>query len=133
MRVICRQCGSTMQYQGLGPTPATGAALEFACACSSGIFLVVNSGESMLVKSMGVKLGGSEGPPFELAQMAAATPAEKGIPWSSTAWERVQRIPESVRPMVIRAVAGFAQGNSHREITESVLDEFKSTKGYMGG
>lgn len=133
MKVICRQCGSTMQYQGLGPSPSTGAALEFACACTSGIFLMVNGGEAMLVKSMGVKLGASEGPPFELAQMAAAAPAEKGIPWSPHAWERVQRIPESVRPMVIRAVASFAQGNRLPEITETVLDEFKSSKGYMGG
>lgn len=138
MRVICRQCGSTMQYQGLGPSPTKGAALEFACPCSSGIFLEVNEGESMLVKSMGVKLGPADaGPPFELARMASAahdpTPApdRQGVPWTATAWERAQRIPESVRPMVIRAVAGYAESNGYTEITETVLDGFKASKGYM--
>ena len=133
MRVICRQCGSTMQYQGLGPSPESGAALEFACPCSAGIFLVVNSGEAMLVKSMGVKLGSGEaGPPFELANMSASTPAAGGLPWSSAAWERAQKIPETVRPMVIRAVVSFAENKSAKEITEQVLDDFKSSKGYMG-
>lgn len=144
MRVICRQCGSTMEYQGLGSPPSKvaaaapkGAALEFACPCSAGIFLVVNQGEAMLVKSMGVKLGPEEaGPPFELAQMAFASPApapgNQGLPWSPSAWERAQKIPDSVRPMVIRAVASYAASNGFPEITESVLDGFKSSKGYMG-
>lgn len=134
MRVICRQCGSTMRYQGLGPSPEEGAALEFACHCASGIFLVVNSGEAMLVKSMGVKLGaGESGPPFELARISASPPpSDAGPAWTSAAWARAQKIPETVRPMVIRAVTRFAESKGAREISETVLDEFKSSKGYMG-
>ena len=127
-----------MKFLGLGSPSETGTALEFGCPCSAGVFLAVNSGEAMLVKAMGVKLGPAEGPPFELAQMAAGAPAEslpvgKDITWSQPAWDRAQRIPETVRHMVIRSVTSFAQGNGHREITEAVLDEFKTSKGYMGG
>lgn len=130
MRIICRQCGSTMEFLGPGTAPSQGAALEFSCPCSAGIFLVVNQGEATLVKSMGVKLGPAEkGPPFELARMATAAPPQAGLPWSPPAWERAQRIPEAVRPMVIRAVAGFAAEKGCAEITEAVLDAFKSTRG----
>lgn len=133
MRVICRQCGSKMEYQGLGTSPSDGAALEFACPCSAGIFLVVNQGEATLVKSMGVKLGpGDAGPPFELARMATPAAQEAGLPWSPKAWERAQRIPDSVRPMVIRSVARFAAEKGCAEISESILEEFKSSHGYMG-
>jgi hypothetical protein len=133
MRIFCRQCGSSMRYVGLGtaPGPAQSAGLEFACGCS-GIFMVVNGGEAMLVKSMGVKLGPETGPPFELAQLASAAPRQDGVPWSPAAWERAQRIPESVRSMIIRAVAGFAESQGRAEITEAVLEEFKSSQGLPG-
>ncbi len=132
MRIICRKCGSTMQYQGLGPSPDKGAALEFSCPCTAGIFLVVNEGEAMLVKSMGIKLAPGEAePPFELARLSNPPPAG-GLPWSPGAWERAQKIPETVRPMVIRAVVSFAESKSASEVSEKILDEFKSSKGYMG-
>ena len=54
------------------------------------------------------------------------TPAPKGaVQWTSAALERLQRIPDFVRPMAKTGIEQYARERGLSEIDEGVLDHAK--------
>jgi hypothetical protein len=128
------------------PPDAGSLSVVFRCpSCEREIAMLTNPYETEVVGSLGVKIGdgekageapaegeaGASKCPF--AAMAremgltgghdSATPAE--MAWTASARERLQNIPEFVRPMAKTGIERFARDNGHAQIDEAVLDEAK--------
>lgn len=105
--------------------------------------MVTSPFETERVGSLGVKIGGkpldATGAPstgekkYPFAGPVARATSEKArateqfdaIPWTSNALERLQNIPEFVRPMAKQGIEKMAIEHDHAEITEEVLDQAK--------
>ena len=118
--------------------------------------MVTNPGETQLVSALGVKIGGrtTAPEPFELTretlkESAAEEPAKSststggGCPfssvlssmeegeavkakWSDEALERMERVPDFVRPMVKGGIEAYAAMKGYQIITPAVIEESKS-------
>lgn len=127
--------------------------------CGSRVSMVTNPGETQLVSALGVKIGGrtTAPEPFELtratlkesAMEKPASPATStggGCPfssvlssmeagssvktrWSDEALERMERIPDFVRPMVKGGIEAYAAKKGYQVITPAVIEESKSALG----
>jgi len=124
--------------------------------CGSRFSMVTNPGETQLVSALGVKIGGrtTAPEPFELTrgtlkESAAEEPAKSttstsgGCPfssvlssmdegksakakWSDEALERMERVPDFVRPMVKGGIEAYAAMKGYQVITPAVIEESKS-------
>ncbi len=131
MKYLCRACETYMEYESHEALDEGSLGIAFGCtSCGSRFMMITNPGETMLVQSLGVKLGGAPLPPEPL-ELTRATLAECEGDTGSPTWEegariRIERAPEFVRPMAIKAVEQFAVERGHTLITEVVLDEYKA-------
>lgn len=194
MKFVCLNCETYMNFQKV-EQPAEGSlGVFFGCpSCGSKFSMVTNPGETQMVSSLGVKLGGRQAPaePFEMTrgtlkdeaksgmgQMAAylnekigagqsAKPAESqsqpgGGPkegeksggscpfaavvaqmgmgsggktaeagqaeftWTPDAKERLERLPSFVKPMVQGSVESYARRQGLTTISLQVMDDAKS-------
>lgn len=132
--------------------------------CGSRFSMVTNPGETQLVSALGVKIGGrtTAPEPFELTrgtlkESAAEEPVKSttstsgGCPfssvlssmdegksakakWSDEALERIERVPDFVRPMVKGGIEAYAAMKGYQVITPAVIEESKSlTSSTSGG
>jgi len=132
--------------------------------CGSRFSMVTNPGETQLVSALGVKIGGrtTAPEPFELTrgtlkESAAEEPAKSTTStsgscpfssvlssmdegksakakWSDEALERMERIPDFVRPMVKGGIEAYAAMKGYQVITPAVIEESKSlTSSASGG
>ncbi|CAI4030204.1 hypothetical protein DNFV4_00631 [Nitrospira tepida] len=195
MKFVCLNCETYMTFQKV-EQPAEGSlGVFFGCpACGAKFSMVTNPGETQMVSSLGVKLGGRPAPaePFEMTrgtlkeeakagmgQMAAylnekiqagqpahqeahpkpaasaspkegeksggscpfaavvaqmgmgsgSKPAEtapSGLTWTPDATERLERLPSFVKPMVQASVEAYARRHGYASITLQVMDDAKS-------
>ena len=63
--------------------------------------------------------------------MLSGGPGQKaaGLTWSAEADERIQRIPDFLRPMIKAGIESYASKMGYRVITPAVMDESKNAKG----
>ena len=129
--------------------------------CATRFAMVTNPGETQLVGALGVKIGGrtTEPEPFELTRgtlkesavdpLAAAKASDAGscpfssmlssmdngtkttAKWSEEALERMERIPDFVRPMIKGGIEAYAARKGYQVITPGVIDESKDDMGGM--
>ncbi|MEX5212874.1 MAG: PCP reductase family protein [Nitrospiraceae bacterium] len=195
MKFVCLNCETYMTFQKV-EQPAEGSlGVFFGCpACGAKFSMVTNPGETQMVSSLGVKLGGRPAPaePFEMTrgtlkeeakagmgQMAtylnekiqagqpahqaahpkpstSASPKEgeksggscpfaavvaqmgmgsgnkqaeaapSGLSWTPDATERLERLPSFVKPMVQASVEAYAKRHGFASITLQVMDDAKS-------
>ncbi|GKS56787.1 hypothetical protein YTPLAS18_03140 [Nitrospira sp.] len=194
MKFVCLNCETYMNFQKV-EQPAEGSlGVFFGCpSCGAKFSMVTNPGETQMVSSLGVKLGGRQAPvePFEMTrgtlkdeaksgmgQMAAylnekigagqsSKPVESpsipgGVPkegeksggscpfaavvaqmgmgssgkvdepgkadftWTPDAKERLERLPSFVKPMVQASVESYARRQSLTTISLQVMDDAKS-------
>jgi hypothetical protein len=195
MKFVCLNCETYMTFQKV-EQPAEGSlGVFFGCpACGAKFSMVTNPGETQMVSSLGVKLGGRPAPaePFEMTrgtlkeeaqagmgEMAAylnqkiqagqpaaqaahpkphasASPKEgeksggscpfaavvaqmgmgsgskqaetapSGLTWTPDATERLERLPSFVKPMVQASVEAYARRHGYGSITLQVMDDAKS-------
>ena len=52
-----------------------------------------------------------------------------GLTWSAEAEERIQKVPDFLRPMIKAGVESYAAKTGYRVITPAVMDESKNAKG----
>jgi hypothetical protein len=52
-----------------------------------------------------------------------------GLTWTAEADERIQRIPDFIRPMIKAGIESFATKMGYRVVTPAVMDESKNAKG----
>lgn len=154
MKFFCLACEHYMSFDGTENLDRGALGVFFRCPrCRSRFAMVTNSGETQLVTSLGVRLGGAtEGPaPLEFTRSSLATspgngtaghggcPFAKAAPaaeassgpavalrWTPEAETRMSRVPDFVRPMARQAVERLARERGLAEVTVELLDEVKS-------
>ncbi len=187
MKFVCLNCETYMNFEKVEKPGEGTLGVFFGCpSCNAKFSMVTNPGETQMVSSLGVKLGGRtvEAEPFEMtkgtlkaettpipgqmaaylnekiqggqhaATVAAATtdtPGEKpssGCPfsamvaemgltnsgkpgpseftWTPDAKEKLDRLPAFVKPMVQASVEGYARKNGFKSITLQVMDDSKN-------
>ena len=158
MKFFCLACERYMSFEASERLERGPLYVTFRCAtCRSRFAMVTNVGETQLLTSLGVQLGGravepspldftrsslasqarngtaaSGGCPFAKAAPPAealAEPAEH-LRWSPEAEARIVRVPDFVRPMARQAVERLARERGLPEVTADLMDEAKST--FMG-
>jgi hypothetical protein len=153
------RCEDFMLFQKSENVSEGSLGVMFECPkCGSRFSMVTNPGETSLVNALGVKIGGrTQAPvPFELTRDTLKEPVEAqakaetgsggscpfsamltggagqkaaGLTWTAEADERIQRIPDFIRPMIKAGIESFANKMGYRVVTPAVMDESKNAKG----
>ncbi|MGQ0556057.1 MAG: PCP reductase family protein [Nitrospiraceae bacterium] len=188
MKFVCLNCETYMNFEKVEKPGEGTLGVFFGCpSCNAKFSMVTNPGETQMVSSLGVKLGGRtvEAEPFEmtkgtlkaeatpaLGQMAAylnekiqggqpavsaaaASPAKapekaSGCPfsamvaemgltnsgkpangaseftWTADAKEKLDRLPAFVKPMVQGSVETYARKQGFKTISLQVMDDSKN-------
>ena len=136
--------------------------VNFVCpSCEWGVTLLTNPQETQMVRSLGVKIGGSTVPPKPMemlqthlagqrtAPVAAQAPtsgsacpfsalvqdtfeepeAPAALLWSTEATERLERVPEFIRPMARKGIETYAREQGAAEITPTLME---AARAHMG-
>ncbi|MEE8400586.1 MAG: PCP reductase family protein [Candidatus Hydrothermarchaeaceae archaeon] len=134
MKFLCEKCNEYMHYEDSKPEEGS-MRITFACSgCGNRISLITNPGETQLVHSLGVSIGGrkTKAQPLELTRttLRQKRKVEMEEPiWSGEASERIERIPSFARNMAKKAVEKFAKEKGYRKITPEVVEEAKKKMG----
>jgi len=67
--------------------------------------------------------------PFSAMLSGGAGQKTAGLTWSAEADERIQRVPDFLRPMIKAGIESYANKLGYRVITPAVMDESKNAKG----
>lgn len=185
MKFVCLNCETYMNFEKVEKPGEGSLGVFFGCpSCGAKFSMVTNPGETQMVSSLGVKLGGRTvaAEPFEMTrgtlkdeaqagsgqmaaylnekiqggQSVAASPAKAsekssgGCPfsamvsemgltssgkpthesrdftWTPDAKEKLDRLPAFVKPMVQSSVEAFARKQGYQTITLQVMDDSKS-------
>ena len=142
MKFLCVPCDQPMKIQTVTPPDRGSISVTYSCpACGYEMAMLTNPFETQLVSSLGVRVGpegaaasASDTPkcPFSGMVAAAETAAPEpttGMRWTDEAEERMQKVPEFVRPMAKTGIEKFAQEAGHAEVTVAVLEQAKSRFG----
>lgn len=160
MKFVCTECDEPMQFEQKGALDDDGSmSATFRCpSCEWGVTLLINPQETQVVRSLGVKIGGSTVPaqPMEMLQTHLARPSESmteagtasgsacpfsamvqdafnatpsDLRWSVEAEQRLERAPSFVRAMVRRGIEEFAREQGYAEVTPQVMDEARARTG----
>lgn len=186
MKFVCLNCETYMNFEKVEKPGEGSLGVFFGCpSCGAKFSMVTNPGETQMVSSLGVKLGGrtAAAEPFEMTrgtlkdeavagsgQMAAylnekiqggqpaampapsktagekpssgcpfsAMVAEMGLTssgkaqsgtdftWTADAKEKLDRLPAFVKPMVQSSVEAYARKQGYKTITLQVMDDSKN-------
>jgi len=188
MKFVCLNCETYMNFEKVEKPGEGTLGVFFGCpSCNAKFSMVTNPGETQMVSSLGVKLGGRtvEAEPFEMTKgtlkteatpapgqmaaylnekiqggqpavsIAAASPAKapekaSGCPfsamvaemgltnsgkpangaseftWTADAKEKLDRLPAFVKPIVQGSVETYARKQGFKTITLQVMDDSKN-------
>lgn len=145
MKFLCVECDEAMKLNQTRPPDAAGSlTVLFGCpSCGRSIAMLTNPWETEMVSSLGVKIGPDADPetaeaasrcPFsgmvkEMEEQRADPAAPAGPRWTAGALERLEGIPEFVRPMARQGVEHYASSNGYEVVDEKVLDEARQRFG----
>ena len=140
MKFLCVECDEAMSLTSSGPGDDGALTAVFECpACGRRTAMLTNVFETEVVQSLGVKVGSGTGEarcPFAAASAEPSAVAgssdsgSDGLPWSAAALERLEKIPDFVRPMARQGIEQWARSEGRPMVTEAVLDE---ARGRIGG
>ena len=190
MKFVCLNCETYMNFEKVEKPGEGSLGVFFGCpSCGAKFSMVTNTGETQMVSSLGVKLGGrtATAEPFEMTRgtlkdealagsgqmaaylnekiqggqpaTAASSPAKTGdkpssgcpfsamvaemgltsggkpanggaadseFTWSPDAKEKLDRLPAFVKPMVQSSVEAYARKQGYTTITLQVMDDSKN-------
>ncbi|MGQ0694788.1 MAG: PCP reductase family protein [Nitrospiraceae bacterium] len=192
MKFVCLNCETYMNFEKVEKPGEGSLGVFFGCpSCGAKFSMVTNQGETQMISSLGVKLGGRSAPaePFEMTRgtlkdatlagagqmeahlnekiqggqpvaRQAASPAEAGektsggcpfssmvaemglttgetpgsgitsasseFTWTADAKAKLDRLPAFVKPMVQGSVEAFARKQGYKTITLQVMDDSKN-------
>lgn len=149
MKFLCVSCDEPMKLTETASAGDGGSlSVQYQCpTCSQQIAMLTNPWETEMVQSLGVKIGPKEaegdektasgGCPF--AAMVGESEREKvleessasedGVSWTIAALERLEAIPEFVRPMAKQGVEHYAKSQGRTLVDETMLAEARSRFG----
>jgi hypothetical protein len=138
MKFLCVLCDQAMKLVEMAPPDRGALAIVYECPeCAHRIAMLTNPLETQVVTSLGVQIGPGQGDlakcPFSgMVQEMTGDAAGAGgsgdkpaVVWTSAALERLQKIPDFVRPMARSGIEKYAQDQGLAEIDEAVLDTAK--------
>ena len=135
MKFLCVLCDQPMKLVEMAPPDRGALAIVYECPeCAHRVAMLTNPLETQVVTSLGVQIGPGQGDvskcPFsgmvqEMTGGAAGADAKQAITWTTAALERLQRIPDFVRPMARSGIEKYAQDKGLAQIDETVLDHAK--------
>jgi hypothetical protein len=151
MKFLCVTCDEAMKLTETAAAGASGESLSvtFRCpSCEHRVAMLTNPWETEVVSSLGVKIG----PDGEARQAASRCPftgvvqeiqAEghsptpqpadptdaEGLSWTTVALERLENIPDFVRPMAKMGVEQYARSQGRTLVDEKILDEARQRFG----
>ena len=152
MKFLCVPCDSQMRLRATEESEPGSLAVVYECPeCGYEMAMLTNQHETDMVRSLGVRIGPAAAAaianpgqaasgqpsagrcPFSAmlggtAQPEAAAKPE-GPEWTPGALERLEGIPEMVRPMARAGIEMVARENGHQVIDEAVLAEARSRFG----
>lgn len=148
MKFLCVACDEPMKLQKTTPPDGGSLTVLYACpSCGQQTAMLTNPYETQLVQSLGVKIGPAGG---EAATGAASTGEEAGgcpfsgmlqemeerqrqkddgVTWTPEALERLEGIPEFVRPMAKQGIEHYAKSEGRSTIDGKTLDEARDRFG----
>jgi hypothetical protein len=188
MKFVCLNCETYMNFEKVEKPGEGSLGVFFACpSCNAKFSMVTNPGETQMVSSLGVKLGGrtETAAPFEMTRgtlkdealagagqmgaylnekiqggqpvTSAPSPAKAGeksssgcpfsamvaemgltnsgkpanggpaeFTWTPDAKEKLERLPAFVKPMVQGSVEAYARKHGFKSITLQVMDDSKN-------
>ena len=158
MKFLCVPCDSQMRLRVTEESEPGSLSVVYECPeCGYEMAMLTNQHETDMVRSLGVRIGpaaaaaiakpgmaasaGAAGEPAagrcpfsamlggtaQTTQPQAAAPS--GPEWTPGALERLEGIPEMVRPMARAGIEMVARENGHQVIDETVLAEARSRFG----
>lgn len=137
MKFLCVLCDQPMKLVEMAPPDRGALSIVYECPeCAHRVAMLTNPLETQVVTSLGVQIGPGQGDvskcPFSgmVQEMTggaagAAADAKPSVTWTTAALERLQRIPDFVRPMARSGIEKYAQDKGLVEIDETVLDHAK--------
>ena len=141
MKFLCVLCDQAMKLVEMAPPDRGALSIVYECPeCAHRVAMLTNPLETQVVTSLGVQIGPGQGDiskcPFTgmvqemtggtTAQGVSAAAGEKAaVTWTTAALERLQRIPDFVRPMARSGIEKYAADKGLAEIDETVLDHAK--------
>jgi proto-chlorophyllide reductase subunit len=134
MKFLCVLCDQPMKLVEMAPPDRGALAIVYECPeCAHRVAMLTNPLETQVVTSLGVQIGPGQGDiskcPFSgmvQGMTGTADTSEKpAVVWTDAALERLQRIPDFVRPMARSGIEKYAQDKGLAEIDESVLETAK--------
>ena len=157
MKFLCVPCDTQMRLRATEENEPGSLSVVYECpACGYEMAMLTNQHETDMVRSLGVRIGpaaaaaianpgtavaaSGEAPaasrcPFSAMLGGTAQPeataaaAPSGPEWTPGALERLEGIPEMVRPMARAGIEMVARENGHRVIDEAVLAAARSRFG----
>ena len=124
MRFFCEKCDVPMELEKKDNLSTDSMKVAFRCpGCGIRVSMVTNQGETRLLDSLGLKIGGKEAP--ELVQ--TTNNVEKGdtLIWTPGAEARLNNAPSFIRPMAKMAIERIAGDKGVSVIDEALMDEAK--------
>lgn len=142
MKFLCISCNQAMEFASTDGPEAGSLAVTFGCAnCGDQVALLTNPGETQLLVSLGIKIGGRTISP-EAMEVVRGTLAEQregafdssedGPVWTEAALQRLAAAPGFVQNLVRRRYSEYARQRGIQEITPEVMDEARQTLGLEG-
>ena len=136
MKFLCVLCDQPMKLVEMAPPDRGALSIVYECPeCAHRVAMLTNPLETQVVTSLGVQIGPGQGDiskcPFSgmVQEMTGATAGVAGgqpaVVWTTAALERLERIPDFVRPMARSGIEKYAAEKGLAEIDESVLDTAK--------
>ena len=138
MKFLCVDCDEAMKLVSTAPPDRGSLSIVYGCPeCGRQIAMLTNPYETQMVSSLGVRIGPAEKAeaaagdvarcPFSdmVQEMSNPDAANAGLPWTAPAQQRLQNIPEFVRPMARTGIEGFARERGYAQVNEEVLDQAK--------
>ena len=142
MKFICQSDNTVMEFVETADSQDGGSmSIEFKCpTCGRGIAMVTNPGETQMVRSLGVTIGGAPSPePMAMIRSALSgqnSPlAASGGPepaWTEAALRRLSAAPVFVQGMIRRLYTDYAKQKGYAEITPAVMNEARDALGMSG-
>lgn len=150
MKFLCVACDEPMKLQQTTPPDGGSLTVLYACpSCGQQTAMLTNPHETQLVRSLGVKIGPAAGSDA-VAGTAEGQAAESGgcpfsgmlqemeerqrqqeevMTWTAEALERLEGIPEFVRPMARQGIEHYAKSEGRTTIDRATLDEARERFG----
>ena len=142
MKFLCNDCQRVMEFVDNMALEGGGSmAIRYACPnCQRSISMITNSGETQVVRSLGVTIGHEaiHAAPEPMAMIRGALAGQRTAPtvyegpepeWTEAALKRLAAAPVFVQGMVRRLYGDYARQKGYAEITPAIMTEARDALG----